>query len=58
MFDLYLLMPDKVNYSKYYDLAFDKVRSGGIILADNVLWSGKVPKQILMMKQSATDGIQ
>ena len=33
---------DKANYSKYYDLAFDKVRSGGIILADNVLWSGKV----------------
>ena len=42
MFDLVFIDADKVNYSKYYDLAFDKVRSGGIILADNVLWSGKV----------------
>jgi caffeoyl-CoA O-methyltransferase len=41
-FDLVFIDADKVNYSKYYDLAFDKVRSGGIILADNVLWSGKV----------------
>lgn len=33
---------DKVNYSLYYDLVFDKVKSGGYIIADNVLWSGKV----------------
>ena len=26
----------------YYDLVIDKVRNGGIILADNVLWSGKI----------------
>ena len=32
----------KKNYAAYYDLVFDKVRSGGFIIADNVLWSGKV----------------
>jgi caffeoyl-CoA O-methyltransferase len=42
VFDLVFIDADKVNYSKYYDLAFDKIRSGGIVLADNVLWSGKV----------------
>ena len=36
---------DKENYSRYYDLVFDKVRSGGVILADNVLWSGKVVEE-------------
>ena len=33
---------DKENYGRYYDMVIDKVREGGIILADNVLWSGKV----------------
>jgi predicted O-methyltransferase YrrM len=41
-FDLVFIDADKINYSVYYDLVFDKVRSGGYILADNVLWSGKV----------------
>lgn len=41
-FDLVFIDADKVNYSNYYDLVFDKVRPGGYILADNVLWSGKV----------------
>jgi caffeoyl-CoA O-methyltransferase len=41
-FDLVFIDADKENYSKYYDLVFEKVRVGGIILADNVLWSGKV----------------
>jgi predicted O-methyltransferase YrrM len=41
-FDIVFIDADKVNYSTYYDLVFDKVRSGGVILADNVLWSGKV----------------
>ena len=44
IFDLVFIDADKENYSKYYDLVFDKVRSGGLILADNVLWSGKVTK--------------
>jgi len=41
-FDLVFIDADKVNYSNYYDLVFDKVRSGGFIIADNVLWSGKI----------------
>lgn len=41
-FDLIFIDADKKNYSAYYDLVFDKVRSGGYIIADNVLWSGKV----------------
>jgi len=42
MFDLVFIDADKENYSLYYDLVFDKVKIGGTILADNVLWSGKV----------------
>ncbi len=42
VFDLVFIDADKENYSNYYDLIFDKVRAGGLILADNVLWSGKV----------------
>jgi len=41
-FDLVFIDADKINYLNYYDLVIDKVTSGGIILADNVLWSGKV----------------
>jgi len=33
---------DKENYSNYYNLVFDKLEVGGYIIADNVLWSGKV----------------
>lgn len=42
MFDLVFIDADKVNYSLYYNLVFDKVCPGGYIIADNVLWSGKV----------------
>lgn len=41
-FDLVFIDADKPNYSNYYDLVFDKVRTGAFIIADNVLWSGKV----------------
>lgn len=41
-FDLVFIDADKPNYSTYYDLVFDKVRPGGFIIADNVLWSGRV----------------
>ncbi len=41
-FDLVFIDADKTNYSNYYDLVFDKVKTGGYIIADNVLWSGKV----------------
>jgi caffeoyl-CoA O-methyltransferase len=41
-FDLVFIDADKENYARYYDLVFKHVPLGGIILADNVLWSGKV----------------
>lgn len=41
-FDIVFIDADKMNYINYYDLVIDKVRSGGYILTDNVLWSGKV----------------
>jgi len=41
-FDIVFIDADKSNYANYYDLVFDKVKSGGYIIADNVLWSGKV----------------
>ncbi len=41
-FDLVFIDADKINYSNYYKLVFDKVNSGGYIIADNVLWSGKI----------------
>lgn len=41
-FDLVFIDADKVNYSRYYDLILDKLNPSGIIMADNVLWSGKV----------------
>ena len=42
VFDLVFIDADKRHYVEYYDLVFDKVRSGGFILADNTLWDGKV----------------
>ncbi|HEY0458805.1 MAG TPA: O-methyltransferase [Pyrinomonadaceae bacterium] len=41
-FDLVFIDADKPNYANYYDLILPHLRIGGIILADNVLWSGKV----------------
>ena len=41
-FDIVFIDADKENYLNYYNLVFDKVRKGGFILADNVLWDGKV----------------
>lgn len=42
MFDLVFIDADKENYSNYFNCIIDKLSSGGIILSDNVLWSGKV----------------
>jgi predicted O-methyltransferase YrrM len=41
-FDIVFIDADKHNYANYYDLIFDKVRKGGFIISDNVLWKGKV----------------
>lgn len=40
--DIVFLDAHKPDYPHYYNLAFDKIRPGGLIMADNVLWSGKV----------------
>jgi predicted O-methyltransferase YrrM len=41
-FDMVFIDADKANYIKYYELVVERVNPGGIILADNVLWSGKI----------------
>ncbi|HLV61831.1 O-methyltransferase [Galbibacter sp.] len=41
-FDLVFIDADKENYPAYFDLVIDKVAPKGVILSDNVLWSGKV----------------
>lgn len=42
VFDVVFIDADKKNNGTYYDLIFNRVRPGGIIIVDNVLWSGKV----------------
>ncbi len=41
-FDLVFIDADKINHQAYFDLVLDKMDSGGFIIVDNVLWSGKV----------------
>jgi len=41
-FDLIFIDADKINYCNYFDLCINKLKIGGFMLADNVLWSGKV----------------
>ena len=41
-FDIVFIDADKRNYALYFDLIIDKVKKGGLIITDNVLWSGKV----------------
>ncbi|MBC7388505.1 MAG: class I SAM-dependent methyltransferase [Opitutaceae bacterium] len=45
-FDLVFIDADKINYSAYYGMIFGKVRLGGLIVVDNVLWSGKVVEDV------------
>ena len=45
-FDLVFIDADKSNYINYFHLIIDKMNSGGIILSDNVLWSGKVVEEL------------
>ena len=42
VFDLVFIDADKKNYQHYYDLVLDRIRPGGFLIADNVLWGGKV----------------
>jgi predicted O-methyltransferase YrrM len=45
-FDLVFIDADKLNYENYFYLVIDKMNKGGIILSDNVLWSGKVVEKL------------
>lgn len=45
-FDLVFIDADKPNYPKYFELVIEKMNPGGIILSDNVLWSGKVIEKL------------
>ena len=42
MFDLVFIDADKVNYDNYFEQVLPKTRKGGLIISDNVMWSGKV----------------
>ena len=45
-FDLVFIDADKRQYPEYYNMVFDKVRAGGFIIADDVLWYGKVNEPV------------
>jgi predicted O-methyltransferase YrrM len=45
-FDLVFIDADKSNYCNYFNLVIGKMNKGGIILSDNVLWSGKVVEKL------------
>jgi predicted O-methyltransferase YrrM len=51
-FDLAFIDADKRNYENYYERALTLLRSGGLILIDNVLWSGKVTDPMITDKQT------
>ena len=52
--DLVFIDADKKNNENYYNLVIDKVRPGGLILIDNVLWSGKVLETDVQDKDTRT----
>lgn len=54
MFDLVFIDAEKTDYPAYYKLVFEKVKPGGVIIADNALWDGKVLNE---KKDNETQGI-
>jgi predicted O-methyltransferase YrrM len=53
-FDLIFIDADKPNYLKYYNQAMDCLNIGGYVIADNVLWSGKVVDEKSLLKDNDT----
>lgn len=51
VYDIVYIDANKREYNEYYELVFDMVRPGGLILADNVLWDGKVCMEPLPQDQ-------
>lgn len=45
-FDMVFIDADKSNYINYYNMMVDKLKSGAIIIIDNVLWNGKVVEEV------------
>jgi predicted O-methyltransferase YrrM len=54
--DLVFIDADKRNYALYFDLVISKMRSGGLILVDNVLWSGKIIEE--SAKDKSTEALR
>lgn len=46
VFDLVFIDAEKTEYPKYLNLVLDKIKTGSVILSDNVLWSGKVAEEV------------
>lgn len=57
-FDLVFIDGDKAQYSEYYDLVIDKLTKDGFIVADNVLWDGKVLNNKIPNNDHFTNGIR
>ena len=57
VFDLVFIDANKRHYIEYYNLIFDKVRPGGLIIADNTLWDGHV-LEVAKSSDKQTIGIQ
>ena len=56
-FDLVFIDADKENYSNYFNLIIDKLNTGGIILSDNVLWSGKILETTFKKDDTSTPAL-
>ncbi len=56
-YDIVYIDADKREYSGYYDMIFPLVRPGGYILADNVLWSGKIEEVIAEIGDESIPGL-
>ena len=56
-FDLVFIDADKENYTNYFHAIIDKINIGGIILSDNVLWSGKVLDTEFKKEDTSTPAI-
>lgn len=55
--DLVFIDADKENYSNYFNIIIEKLNTGGIILSDNVLWSGKILDTTLKKEDKSTPAI-
>ena len=56
-FDLIFIDADKDNYLNYFNVVIDKLNSGGIILSDNVLWSGKILETTFKKDDTSTPAL-